>query len=342
MSRQEVIDNIGTIAKSGTREFFQALTGDQRKDATLIGQFGVGFYSSFIVADRVTLTTRRAGLPADAGRALGVRPARATTPWRPWSSPQRGTEVILHLREDEDELLDGYRLRSIIRKYSDHISLPIVMPAERRRRGRRGAGRGDRQPGLRAVERAQERDHRRGVQRVLQAHRRTSSPTRWPACTARMEGKLRVHPAALHPLQRALRPVEPRQPPRRQALRAPRLHHGRRRAADAALPALRARRDRLQRPAAERLARDPAAAAGSSRRSATAPPRRCSACCKELATDDAEKYATVLEGVRRGPQGGRGRGPRQPGGHRQAAALHLHRQRRRRARMSRWTTTWRA
>jgi molecular chaperone HtpG len=126
MSRQEVIDNIGTIAKSGTREFFGRLTGDQAKDATLIGQFGVGFYSCFIVADKVTLTTRRAGL----GKEHGVR----------WESrgegdytleivekSSRGTEVTLHLREGEDELLEGFRLQSIIRKYSDHISLPILM-----------------------------------------------------------------------------------------------------------------------------------------------------------------------------------------------------------------------
>jgi molecular chaperone HtpG len=129
MSRQEVIDNIGTIAKSGTREFFGRLTGDQAKDAHLIGQFGVGFYSSFIVADRVTLITRRAGL----GREHAVR----------WESggegdytvetvekDGRGTEVILHLREGEDDLLEGHRLRAILRKYSDHITLPILMKKE--------------------------------------------------------------------------------------------------------------------------------------------------------------------------------------------------------------------
>ena len=126
MSRDEVITNIGTIAKSGTREFFQRLTGDQAKDAHLIGQFGVGFYSSFIVADKVTLTTRRAGLTED----QGVR----------WESDgggeysiesierkERGTEVILHLREGEDELLDDWRLKNVIRKYSDHIMIPILM-----------------------------------------------------------------------------------------------------------------------------------------------------------------------------------------------------------------------
>ncbi len=129
MTRDDVVDNIGTIAKSGTRQFFESLTGDQAQDSQLIGQFGVGFYSSFIVADRVTLTTRRAGL----GSEHGVR----------WSSAgdgeftletvekaQRGTEVILHLREDEDEFLEGFRLKSIIHKYSDHIPLSIEMLAE--------------------------------------------------------------------------------------------------------------------------------------------------------------------------------------------------------------------
>lgn len=126
MSREEVVQNIGTIAKSGTREFFQALTGDQAKDARLIGQFGVGFYSSFIVADRVTLLTRRAGLPAgqgvrwesDGGGEFTVEAAEKTG---------RGTDVVLHLREGEDELLSEWKLKALVRKYSDHIAIPIVM-----------------------------------------------------------------------------------------------------------------------------------------------------------------------------------------------------------------------
>ncbi len=129
MSRLEVIEHIGTIAKSGTREFLQALTGDQRKDTALIGQFGVGFYSSFIVADRVTLTTRREGLTA----AEGVRwesDGRGAYTLETAEQPSRGTTVVLHLREGEDDLLNGFRLRTIIKKYSDHISLPIVMPPE--------------------------------------------------------------------------------------------------------------------------------------------------------------------------------------------------------------------
>ena len=129
MSRQEVIEHIGTIAKSGTREFLASLTGDQRQDATLIGQFGVGFYSAFIVADQVTLTTRREGLTA----AEGVRwesDGRGAYTLEAIEQPSRGTTVVLHLRESEDDLLSGYRLRSIIKKYSDHISLPILMPPD--------------------------------------------------------------------------------------------------------------------------------------------------------------------------------------------------------------------
>ena len=129
MSRDEVISHLGTIAKSGTAAFMQQLTGDQKKDASLIGQFGVGFYSAFIVADKVEVFTRRAG----AGAAEGVR----------WESagegdftienidkPERGTRIVLHLKADESEFADGWRLRNIIKKYSDHISLPIELPKQ--------------------------------------------------------------------------------------------------------------------------------------------------------------------------------------------------------------------
>ena len=129
MSREEVIANIGTIAKSGTHEFFKAMTGEQAKDANLIGQFGVGFYSSFIVADRVTLTTRRAGAPASAGVRWESDGAGEFT-IEPVEQAARGTEVTLHLREGEDEILSGSRLRTIIHKYSDHIVLPVVMKKE--------------------------------------------------------------------------------------------------------------------------------------------------------------------------------------------------------------------
>ncbi|MGR9108710.1 MAG: molecular chaperone HtpG, partial [Gammaproteobacteria bacterium] len=129
MSRQEVQEHIGTIAKSGTRKFFEALTGDAAKDSQLIGQFGVGFYSSFIVADRVTLKTRRAGADIEDG-VLWESGGEGEYTIETVRKRERGTEVTLHLREGEDEFLNGYRLRSIITKFSDHISMPIRMDKE--------------------------------------------------------------------------------------------------------------------------------------------------------------------------------------------------------------------
>ncbi len=126
MNRDEVIENIGTIARSGTKEFFGQLSGDQEKDAHLIGQFGVGFYSSFLVADKVTLTTRRAGVEKEHGvrwESVGDGEYDLDTV----EKETRGTEITLHLREEADEFLESYRLRSIIQKYADHIPFPIRM-----------------------------------------------------------------------------------------------------------------------------------------------------------------------------------------------------------------------
>ncbi|HET7306334.1 MAG TPA: molecular chaperone HtpG [Gammaproteobacteria bacterium] len=125
MSRDEVIENIGTIARSGTRRFVEALSGDQAKDAHLIGQFGVGFYSAFIVADKVTLTTRRAG---DDSGTCWTSTGEGDYTLETVDRDDRGTTVTLHLREGEDEFLDHWRLREIVRKYSEHISLPVRMP----------------------------------------------------------------------------------------------------------------------------------------------------------------------------------------------------------------------
>jgi molecular chaperone HtpG len=167
MSRQEVIDHIGTIAKSGTREFFQQLASDRAKDAHLIGQFGVGFYSAFIVSDRVTLVTRRAGLGADHGvrwESTGEGDYTIETV----TKEARGTDVILHLRPEEDELLSGPRLRSILRKYSDHITVPILMKKEtwdpRSGRGRK-------------------RTSPRSSTTSSTSTWRTTSSRRWPTCT---------------------------------------------------------------------------------------------------------------------------------------------------------------
>ncbi len=130
LSRDEAVEHLGTIAKSGTREFFSALTGDQAKDAHLIGQFGVGFYSSFIVADKVTVISRRAGLPAD--QAVRWESAgEGDFSVEQVEKVGRGTDVILHLREGEDDFLSGWKLRQTVRTYSDHITLPIRMNKEK-------------------------------------------------------------------------------------------------------------------------------------------------------------------------------------------------------------------
>ena len=129
LSRDEAVDHLGTIAKSGTREFFSALTGDQSKDAHLIGQFGVGFYSSYIVADKVTVVSRRAGL--EANQAVKWESAgEGEFTVEMVEKATRGTEVTLHLREGEDEFLSGWKLKQTVRKYSDHITLPILMKKE--------------------------------------------------------------------------------------------------------------------------------------------------------------------------------------------------------------------
>jgi molecular chaperone HtpG len=129
MSRQEVTETIGTIASSGTKKFLEKMTGDKSKDSQLIGQFGVGFYSAFIVADRVTLVTRRAGLASEHG-VMWSSTGEGNYTLENIDAPQRGTSITLHLREDEKEFLEPYRLRSIIGKFSDHIAIPIEMLEE--------------------------------------------------------------------------------------------------------------------------------------------------------------------------------------------------------------------
>ena len=129
MSRDEAVSHLGTIARSGTAEFFKKLSGDQQKDSQLIGQFGVGFYSAFIVADRVEVLTRRAGLPA----AEGVRwesAADGDFTVETIEHPARGTTIVLHLKDDAKEFLDSWQLRSLVRRYSDHIAFPVRMPKE--------------------------------------------------------------------------------------------------------------------------------------------------------------------------------------------------------------------
>jgi molecular chaperone HtpG len=130
MSREEAIEHLGTIAKSGTAEFLASMTGDQKQDAQLIGQFGVGFYSSFIVADRVDVYSRRAGLEPAAGvhwQSSGDGEFSVATV----DLPERGTRIVLHLKEGEQDFADGYRIRALVRKYSDHIAFPVRMHAQK-------------------------------------------------------------------------------------------------------------------------------------------------------------------------------------------------------------------
>ena len=192
LSAEEAVANLGTIAKSGTREFMSALEGDQKKDAQLIGQFGVGFYSGFIVADRITVESRRAGLPPEEGvrwSSEGAGDFEVETITR----AERGTSVTLHLREGEEEFLLGLEAASrSSRKYSDHISLPILMQkeewdAEAKKQvteGRVGAG----QQGGGAVDAQQERHHRRSSTRSSTSRSATTprrrSPTRTTASRA--------------------------------------------------------------------------------------------------------------------------------------------------------------
>src|SRR5262245_10120503 len=139
MSQQEAIENLGTIAKSGTREFVSHLSGDQKTDSQLIGQFGVGFYSGFIVADRITVESRRAGLRPDEG-VRWVSAGAGDFEVEAITRAQRGTSVTLHLREDALDYLSTWRLKSIVGKYSDHISLPILMRKEEWKEGEEGKG----------------------------------------------------------------------------------------------------------------------------------------------------------------------------------------------------------
>jgi len=129
MSREEAIAHLGTIAKSGTADFLSHLSGDQKKDANLIGQFGVGFYSAFIVADQVDVYSRRAGLPAAEGVHWSSR-GEGDFEVETIDKPERGTRIVLHLKEGEEGFADGWRLRSIVKKYSDHIALPVELPKE--------------------------------------------------------------------------------------------------------------------------------------------------------------------------------------------------------------------
>ncbi len=257
MTREEAIAHLGTIAKSGTAEFFGKLSGDQQKDSQLIGQFGVGFYSAFIVAERVEVLTRKAGAADEDGvrwesKADGEFTVESVT------RPQRGTAVVLHLKEDAREFADPYRLRSLIRRYSDHIGFPVLMRKE-------GAASLDYEPstrprrsGRRPRGEITDDEYKQFYQHISHDH---TDPIAWSH--NKVEGK-REYTSLLFVPGRAPFDLWQRDAARgSEAVRAARFHHGRRRAVPAALPAVREGRDRLERPAAQRLARAAAGGRGS-------------------------------------------------------------------------------
>ena len=341
MSRQEVIEHIGTIAKSGTREFFSKL-GDSAKDAQLIGQFGVGFYSAFIVAEEVTLLTRRAGLAPDEGCG-GRAAARANTASRREHRDTHGTDVILRLRRRRTtSCCPGMRLRSILRKYSDHITVPDPDEDGAVGRGREGAG-GDRARTSRSTRRPRCGPGPKSEiteEQYQEFYKHVSHDFEAPLAYshARVEGRHEYTQLLFIP-QRAPFDLWNRDiAARDQAVHPPRVRDGRRRAADAGVPALRARDHRLERPAAQRLARDPA---GLRRRRAD--PERVGQArarhARRPRRQSRREVRDVLEGVRPRLQGRRGRGSGEQGPDRQAAAVRHHARATARSRPSRWPTT---
>jgi len=255
LSAQEAIDHLGTIAKSGTREFMGRLSGDQAKDAQLIGQFGVGFYSGYIVADRITVESRRAGLKPEEGvrwSSEGTGDFEVET----LTKPARGTDVILHLREGEDEFLTAWKLRNIIGKYSDHISLPILM---RKDEWDQDKGEYVTTDEWETVNQAAALWTRPKAditeEQYREFYKQISFDSEPPLAYThnRVEGRTEYTQLLYIP---AKAPYDLWNRDKRGGLK--RLHHGRRRGAAAGLPALRQGRGRLGRPAAECQPRDPA------------------------------------------------------------------------------------
>ncbi len=186
LSREEAIAHLGTIAKSGTADFLKNLSGDQKKDSNLIGQFGVGFYSAFIVADQVDVYSRRAGLPASEGVHWSSR-GEGEFEIATIDKPERGTRIVLHLKEGEDSYTDGWQLRSLIKKYSDHIGLPIELQKEHHARKPTSRPRRNGRPST-APMHCGPAPSPRSATRNTRSSTSTSPtirPTRWPGATTR-------------------------------------------------------------------------------------------------------------------------------------------------------------
>ena len=243
MSEAEIIDNLGTIARSGTKKFLETLSGDSAKDAQLIGQFGVGFYSAFIVADKVTVLTKRGDSPAvrwesDGEGQYEIQAADKT---------ERGTEVILHLRDEDKEFLEAARLRQLVRKYSDHLSIPIVLKTRRYRR--------DAQSSEGVLDAAEIGTEGRGLPGVLQAHLTHDAEDARVWAHNKVEGNIEYTSLLYLPKHAPFDLYDREQKRRHAAIRQARLHHGQGGGAVAAVLALHARTGGFVRFAVERVAR---------------------------------------------------------------------------------------
>ena len=247
MTREEAIAHLGTIAKSGTGEFFKRLTGDQQKDSQLIGQFGVGFYSAFIVAEEVEVFTRKAGEPASAGVRWASK-ADGEFTVSPAELPERGTRVVLHLKGDAKEFADGWRLRSLVRRYSDHIAFPVLMRKEGEATLDWEAANQAQALWIRPRTELTDDDYKGFYRHVTHDF---ADPLAWSH--NKVEGK-REYTSLLYIPARAPFDLYQRDAARGLKLYVRRVHHGRRRAVPAELPAFRTRRARFQRPAAQCLA----------------------------------------------------------------------------------------
>ena len=319
MSREEAISHLGTIARSGTAEFFKKLSGDQQKDSQLIGQFGVGFYSAFIVAERVEVLTRRAGLPASEG-VRWESAADGDFTVETVERAERGTTIVLHLKDDAKEFLDAWRLRSLVRRYSDHIAFPVRMPKEGEATVEYEAV--NRGTALWARPKGEIKDEEY-VEFYRHLTHDPGEPLTWSH--NRVEGKRDYTSLVYIPARGAVRPVAARWRARAQAVRAPRVHHGRRGAVPAAVPALRQRRARFGRPAAERVARAAAVGQRSGGHARGADQARARP-AGEARQGRGREVPGLLERVRRGAQGRPGRRSRQSRQAAAAAALRFHAQ----------------
>ena len=261
MSREDLVENLGTIARSGTGRFLEQLSGEQDHDLKLIGQFGVGFYSVFMVADRVVVQTRKAG--EEQGWLWGSDGRSGYTVQEAAGPLPRGTSVTLHLKADAKEFLDSWKIREIVRTYSDHIGIPIIFE-HRPKAGDTKTNLGEPQQineasaiWTRPKAEITDEQYKEFYHHVAHAFDEPFARVHFAA-----EGTLSYTALLFVPSHAPVRPARPQAPPRREALRPSGVHHLGPGSADAALPALRLGRGRLRGPAAQCQPRDPAARCG--------------------------------------------------------------------------------